>query len=85
MKRVRIADLKARLSAHLRYVRSGREIVVLDRDTPVARLLPYERDVPRLRIRPARGRIEDVVLRSSPPKEPTDSLAVLQDLRADRF
>jgi prevent-host-death family protein len=44
MKAVRIADLKARLSERLREVRRGRTITVLDRDTPIARLVPYESD-----------------------------------------
>lgn len=38
---VRIADLKSRLSAHLRKVRAGRTITVLDRDTPIAQIVPY--------------------------------------------
>jgi prevent-host-death family protein len=41
MKKVRIADLKARLSEHLRAVRKGGSLTVLDRDTPVARIVPY--------------------------------------------
>ena len=41
MKRVKIAELKARLSEHLRRVRRGHSLVVLDRDTPVAKLVPY--------------------------------------------
>lgn len=40
MKEIRIADLKARLSEHLRAVRAGESIAVLDRDTPVAHLIP---------------------------------------------
>lgn len=40
MKQVRIADLKARLSEYLRAVRAGESIAVLDRDTPVAELIP---------------------------------------------
>src|SRR5262252_2573238 len=40
MKQVRIAQLKARLSAYLRAVRRGETIAVLDRDTPVARIVP---------------------------------------------
>jgi prevent-host-death family protein len=41
MKTIRIADLKAHLSEHLRSVRQGRSLTVLDRDTPIARLVPY--------------------------------------------
>ena len=40
MKQVRIADLKARLSEHLRAVRRGETIAVLDRDTPIAQIVP---------------------------------------------
>ena len=40
MKQVRIADLKARLSEYLRAVRAGESIAVLDRDTPIAQLIP---------------------------------------------
>jgi len=55
MKQVRIADLKARLSEYLRAVRRGETIAVLDRDTPVAQIVPI-RDRPELRVRkPARG------------------------------
>ena len=41
MKSVRIAELKAKLSEHLRDVRRGHSILVLDRDTPIARVVPY--------------------------------------------
>ena len=44
MKTVRIADLKNNLSRHLARVRRGGEITVYDRDTPVARIVPF---VPR--------------------------------------
>jgi prevent-host-death family protein len=40
MRQVRIADLKARLSEYLRAVRRGETIAVLDRNTPVAQLVP---------------------------------------------
>ena len=40
MKQVRIAELKARLSEHLRLVRQGETIAVLDRDTPIAHIVP---------------------------------------------
>jgi len=41
MKRVKIADLKNSLSRHLEHVRAGGDIVVLDRDTPIARVVPF--------------------------------------------
>ena len=55
MKQVRIAALKARLSESLRAVRRGETIAVLDRETPVAQIVPV-RDRTALRVRkPARG------------------------------
>lgn len=36
-----VAELKARLSQYLRVVKEGREVVVHDRDQPIARIVPY--------------------------------------------
>ncbi len=47
---VKIAQLKAKLSEHLRRVRRGHTLTILDRDTPVARVVPYEEPGP-LRVR----------------------------------
>jgi prevent-host-death family protein len=41
MQGVKIADLKNNLSRHLTRVRQGGEITVIDRDTPVARIVPF--------------------------------------------
>lgn len=38
---VRVANLKNNLSRHLAHVRRGREIIVFDRDTPIARIVPF--------------------------------------------
>lgn len=55
MRQVRIAELKARLSEYLRAVRRGETIAVLDRETPVAEIVPV-RDRTALRVRkPAPG------------------------------
>ena len=55
MKQVRIAELKARLSEHLRAVRNGETIAVFDRETPVAHIVPI-RQSRALRVRkPAPG------------------------------
>lgn len=42
MNTVRIAELKSRLSEYLRRVRRGHSLTVMDRETPIARILPYE-------------------------------------------
>ena len=81
MSNVRIADLKARLSEHLRAVRNGSTLTVLDRDTPVAQIVPYAAQP--LEMRKAKRRVRDLKL---PPKSSkrTDSLAVLLDDRRRR-
>ena len=38
--------LKAKLGQYMRVVRSGKEVVVTDRDEPVARLIPYREQPP---------------------------------------
>jgi antitoxin (DNA-binding transcriptional repressor) of toxin-antitoxin stability system len=52
MTTVRIADLKSRLSEHLRSVRAGRTLTILDRDTPIARIVPWKHAEGMLRLRP---------------------------------
>jgi antitoxin (DNA-binding transcriptional repressor) of toxin-antitoxin stability system len=39
MRTAKISELKAKLSAHIRYVKNGEEVLIFDRDTPVARLV----------------------------------------------
>ena len=53
-KSVRIADLKAHLSAYLRRVGKGERLVVLDRDRPVAEILPIAETATDLFVRLAR-------------------------------
>lgn len=53
MTQVRIAELKARLSEYLRAVRRGETIAVMDRETPVAQIIPV-RERSALRIRKPR-------------------------------
>jgi prevent-host-death family protein len=74
MSKVGIADLKARLSEHLRAVRNGRTLTVLDRDTPVARIVPYAAQP--LEVRKARRRPRDLKLPPRPAQR-TDSVAIL--------
>jgi prevent-host-death family protein len=82
MSKVGIADLKAHLSEHLRSVRRGRTLTVVDRDTPVARIVPYDAEAP-LEVRRATGKPSDGP-QASPLAKPTDSVAVLLEDRASR-
>ncbi|HEU4926112.1 MAG TPA: type II toxin-antitoxin system prevent-host-death family antitoxin [Vicinamibacterales bacterium] len=81
MSDVRIADLKARLSEHLRTVRNGGTLTVLDRDTPVARIVPYTTQP--LEIRKAKRRLRDLKLPPRPARR-TDSVALLVEDRRRR-
>jgi prevent-host-death family protein len=49
--RVGIASLKARLSEYLREVRRGRTVTVVDRDTAIAQIVPYDEAAARLTVR----------------------------------
>jgi prevent-host-death family protein len=49
---VRIAELKSRLSEYLRQVRRGESLTVLDRNTPIARVVSIEEKAGVLKSRP---------------------------------
>jgi prevent-host-death family protein len=66
MRTVEISELKAKLSAHIQFVKNGEEILILDRNTPVARLVspgPTEDEDVRMRRLVAKGIV-------TPPKMP---------------
>jgi prevent-host-death family protein len=44
MKSINIAELKNRLSAYLSEVRAGEELLVRDRNVPIARIVPLRAD-----------------------------------------
>jgi prevent-host-death family protein len=72
MEVVKVAELKAKLSEYLRRVRRGHPVTVLDRDTPIARIVPCAPDAAGLVIRrpsPGLGRPSRVRL---PPRLKTD-------------
>jgi prevent-host-death family protein len=41
MKSVNVAELKNRLSAYLSFARNGEEVVIRDRNLPIAKLVPF--------------------------------------------
>jgi prevent-host-death family protein len=81
MKTVGIAELKAHLSEYLKSVRQGRTITVLDRETPIARIVPHPAEA--IDIRRATRRPRTLKL-PAPPSRPTDSVAILVDDRRRR-
>jgi prevent-host-death family protein len=46
MRTVNIGVLKNQLSAYLQFVRNGEEVVVSDRNKPIARILPFTLPLP---------------------------------------
>jgi prevent-host-death family protein len=47
MRSVNIAELKNRLSKYLTFAKSGEEIIIRDRNLPVAKLVPFVSDEAR--------------------------------------
>jgi prevent-host-death family protein len=82
MTRVGVADLKAHLSEHLRSVRKGRRITVVDRSTPIAELVPIQADT--LEIRPASRTARNLPLGKPALPPGTSSLALLLEDRSKR-
>jgi len=83
MKSAKIAELKARLSEYLREVRRGHTIAVIDRDTPVAKLIPYSSQEQSLTVRKPLGRHRSVRHVPLPPPLNLKS-DVVELLLADR-
>ena len=87
-----VSELKANLSRYLREVRRGGEVEVLDRGTPVARLVPpaSSQDDDRQRLiaagvlRPGGGNAA-IILEKPPLKLPVSILEALDEDREDRF
>ncbi|HSW28613.1 MAG TPA: type II toxin-antitoxin system prevent-host-death family antitoxin [Longimicrobiales bacterium] len=81
-RRIGVADLKAHLSQLLRYVRSGHTLTVLDRRTPVARIVPLEGDG-LLAARPPMGRVARLADVPLPPPAslPLDAVGLLVEER----
>ena len=83
MTKVGIAQLKAHLSRYVRDIRRGETVVVLDRNEPVARIVPFQSQETILPVRgplrPLRG------YAPPPPLHPAvDSLPALLEERRDR-
>jgi prevent-host-death family protein len=83
MKSVNIAELKARLSEYLRQVRRGATYTVMDRETPVARLVPHTVEGEPLRIRKPLRRAASLhkVPLPKPVKLDVDPVALLLEER----
>ena len=84
MKRVGIADLKAHLSGYLRNVKRGETLLVMERDTPVARMVPAADLRGGIVTRqPTRelASVKRMLKRLRPVELPVDSVAILLEDR----
>jgi prevent-host-death family protein len=89
---VSIAQLKARLSEHLRHVKRGNEIVITERGTPVARLAALDSTERRATrrdrlartgtLRAGKGRVRKLLL--TPPAGDAVGRDVLDTLVSER-
>ena len=53
MKRAKVSELKSHLSAYLASVRSGESVLVCDRQTPIAQLVPLDAHADGFRVEEA--------------------------------
>ena len=81
----KVSELKAKLSAYLAEVRGGGTIVVYDRNTPIARVVPFEEETDDLVIIEASAPPSELrKLKGVRPKKPIDVDRLLSELRKDR-
>lgn len=84
-----IAELKAHLSEYVRAAQKGGEIIIKDRQTPVAKLVPIEQPQMLGEIRRATRSVAEVerMLDARPPEPPMPQgtlQRILDEERADR-
>jgi prevent-host-death family protein len=87
MYEVKIAELKSRLSEHLRKVRAGRTLTVLDRSTPIARIVPWKESDASFETRqpsPGAPALKDVPLPSPLSRRGDIVKLLLEDRQRDR-
>lgn len=83
--RVNVSELKAKLSACLDRVRKGDTLVVLDRRTPIARIVPFSDQDFGVIVTPARVRPERIdEVRGVRLRRPVDVDRILDESRGDR-
>lgn len=80
MKTISVSALKAHLSAELRKVKAGEQIIVLEHRRPVALLQPYEKE--RVIVREPRGTYAPVRMTALTSVDPERAL---ESERAERW
>jgi len=81
---VGVRELKNSLSAYLAKVKDGEEVVVTDRGTPVARLVPIDRSTDRLSQLIAAGLVTPPRRPKTEARPPIEADGTVSDLIADQ-
>ena len=85
MKSAKVSELKAKLSSYLAEVRSGGTVIVYDRATPIAQLVPYQAQEDDLAIiEPSASPAGLNRIKGVRPKKAVDIDKLLAELRKDR-
>jgi prevent-host-death family protein len=85
VKEAEISELKAKLSGYLATVRRGESILITDRRTPIALLVPYEETEDRLTIEEPTARLAGLKkIRGVQPRRPIAVVKLLRDSRDQR-
>lgn len=83
---VKIAEFKAGLSGYLRSVRQGHEVIISDRDQPIAKVVPYQPRGPVLQVTGprTRGGLKQLKFKPLLPRGVDPLEFLLADRRKDR-
>ena len=85
MTKAKVSELKAKLSGYLAEVRKGGTVVVYDRATPIARLVPFKGGRDDLVITEALDPPTELKrIKGVKPRKPIDVDKLLAGLRKDR-
>ena len=85
MKSTNVSELKAKLSAYLAEVRRGGTVLVYDRSTPIARLVPFQEEPDDLVLIEASASPSSLKrIKGVRPKKRIDLDKLLRETRGDR-
>jgi len=85
MKSANVSELKAKLSAYLAEVRRGGTVLVYDRSTPIARLVPFQEEPDDLvLIEPSASTADLKRIKGVRPNKRIDLDKLLRETRGDR-
>ncbi len=85
MKTTNVSELKAKLSSFLAEVRRGGTVLVYDRSTPIARLVPFQEEPDDLSLIEGTGPASDLKrIKKIRPKKRIDLDKLIREARGDR-